>query len=57
MDEGKEKYNNAKYWNMFVEIADTNADKKRKKDGEAMLSEEEYYPIDFDDLESVQLSE
>ena len=53
MDEGKEKYNNAKYWNMYVEIADSKADEKRKKEGEAMLSEEDYYPIDFDDMEVI----
>jgi len=35
------------------EIADAKADRKRKKDGEAMLAEEEYYPIDFDDMEVI----
>jgi len=37
----------------WIDLADAKADEKREKDGEAMLAQEEYYPIDFDDMEAI----
>ena len=36
-----------------ADIADAKADEKREQDGEAMLAQDEYYPIDFDDMEVI----